>query len=310
MFICILALIILIGGIVVSCFFSKRPIKALIRVVTLILFLVILFTSCVTVIPTGYTGILTTFGKVEDTTLASGINFKLPWQNIITMDNREQRQSFSFDAFSSDIQQTAVSGSINFNIDKTTAMNLYKEVGSNYANVLIAPRLYENTKVVFSHYTAEGLVSNREVLANEILGLMKTSLSDYGINVISVSIEDIDFTDAFTNSIEAKQVATQEKLRAQTVQEQAVMEAEAQAKQRTIAAEADAKVAQLSADAEAYSIAAKAEAEAAANEKINKSLTPELIEYVQAQNWDGKLPTTYIGNSEALPVISIQEDEE
>ena len=54
----------------------------------------------VTQVPTGFTGVLTTFGKVEENiTLDAGINFKMPWQKIVTLDNREQRSNFAFNAF-------------------------------------------------------------------------------------------------------------------------------------------------------------------------------------------------------------------
>lgn len=263
----------------------------------------------VTQIPTGFTGVLTTFGKVEENiTLDAGINFKMPWQKIVTLDNREQRSNFAFNAFSSDIQQTAVAGSINYKINPATAMTLFKTVGTNYKDTLIVPRLLENVKIVFGRYTAENLISKRDLLADEVLTLMRTDLDNYGITVMTIAIEDIDFTDSFTNAIEAKQVATQEKLRAQTVQEQATMEAEAQAERQRIAAQAEADVAKIQADADAYSITTKAAAEAEANTKINASLTQELIDYVQANNWNGQLPTTFMGaDSATVPILDVTE---
>lgn len=263
----------------------------------------------VTQIPTGFTGVLTTFGKVEENiTLDAGINFKMPWQKIVTLDNREQRSNFAFNAFSSDIQQTAVAGSINYKINPATAMTLFKTVGTNYKDTLIVPRLLENVKIVFGRYTAENLISKRDLLADEVLTLMRTDLESYGITIMTIAIEDIDFTDSFTNAIEAKQVATQEKLRAQTVQEQATMEAEAQAERQRIAAQAEADVAKIQADADAYSITTKAVAEAEANTKINASLTQELIDYVQANNWNGQLPTTFMGaDSATVPILDVTE---
>lgn len=263
----------------------------------------------VTQVPTGFTGVLTTFGKVEENiTLDAGINFKLPWQKIVTLDNREQRSNFAFNAFSSDIQQTSVVGSINYKINPATAMTLFKTVGTNYKDTLIVPRLLENVKIVFGRYTAENLISKRDLLADEVLELMRTDLESYGITVMAIAIEDIDFTDSFTNAIEAKQVATQEKLRAQTVQEQATMEAEAQAERQRIAAQAEADVAKIQADADAYSITTKAAAEAEANTKINASLTQELIDYVQANNWNGQLPTTFMGaDSDTIPILDVTE---
>ena len=69
---------------------------------------VLLAASCVATVPTGYTGILTTFGKVEDRTIPSGVNLIAPWQKVIKMDNRTQKVQITTSAFSSDIQQVDV----------------------------------------------------------------------------------------------------------------------------------------------------------------------------------------------------------
>lgn len=267
--------------------------------------IVLLVVSSFTSVPTGYTGIVTTFGRVEDVTFEAGFHIKAPWQSVVTMDNREQRVKFNFEAFSSDIQQVQVSGSINFSIDKKTAMTLYRNVGTGYADTLISPRLYEDTKSVFSRYTAESLVENRTLLSGEILGMMKSDLNNYGLNIISVAIENIDFTDAFTDAVEAKQVATQTFQRAQTEEQQKTMEAQQAAERQKIAAQAQADVQKIQADAEAYAITAKAEAQAQANAQIAQSLTRELIDYVQAQLWNGQLPTTFVGGADSLPVINV-----
>ena len=108
-----------------------------------------------------------------------------------------------------------------------------------------------------------------------------------------------------TDAVEAKQVATQTLQRAQTEEQQKTMEAQQAAERQKIAAQAQADVAKIQTDAEAYTISAKAEAEANANKEIAESLTPSLIEYVQAQSWDGKLPTTMVGGSDSLPVLTL-----
>jgi regulator of protease activity HflC (stomatin/prohibitin superfamily) len=207
------------------------------------------------------------------------------------MSVQKQKMSVELAAFSSDIQQVNTLITLNYNIDKVNAATLYRENGSDYVSTLMYPRVQENAKIVFSHYTAENLVQKRDTLSAEILTLMQEDLSTYGIHVSEVAIEDIDFTDAFTNAVEAKQVATQEKLTAQTQQERLTMEAEAQAERETIAAQAKAERDKIAADAEAYSIMTKAEAEAEANAKVAASLSDALIDYVRAQAWDGKLPT-------------------
>lgn len=254
---------------------------------------VIIFVSCLRIVPTGHTGIVVTFGKVEDASLDSGPNFVLPWQKVVKLDNRVQKVNINTEAFSSDIQQVQVSTTINYSINSRTAYTLYKTVGKNYYENIILPRALENVKAVFANYTAENLIANREALSGEIVAAMKADMEAYGITVNDISIEDIDFTDAFTDAVEAKQVAAQEKLTAETKQEQLTMEQEAQAKRDVIAAQAELEVTKIQAESAYYA----GEKEAEVNKKIAESLTPELVQYYYVQRWNGQMPTTILGDS-------------
>lgn len=280
--------------------------KTLILSIVIVLAVIIVLTSCTASVPTGYTGIVTTFGRVEDITLEAGLHLKSPFQKIINMDNREQKTPFNTEAFSSDIQQVDVTGSINYAINKSTAMTLFKEVGTDYFNKLVSPRMLEITKGVFSKYTAENLVANRQHLSEQIRDNLSAELSPYGINVISVNIENIDFTDAFTDAVEAKQVAAQRKLQAEIEQAQMTMETQQAAERQRINAEAEAAVAKINADADAYATKVRAEAEAEANKKIAESLTPDLISFNEVKAWNGQLPTYVAGESSTtLPILNM-----
>lgn len=256
----------------------------------IVLAIVFIVCSCITSVPTGNTGIVTTFGKVEDYVLDSGLSMKAPWQKVIKMDNRIQKENVTLACFSSDIQEVSVSYTVNYQIDKANAMNIYKSIGTSYFATVIQPSITEAVKEVTALYTAEALVGNREELSNAIEEVLAARLLPYNINVIDTSIEDMDFTDAFTNAVEAKQVAEQNKLKAQTEAEQRIIEANAAAEIAKVNAEAAAEAKKIAADAEAYEIAAKAEAEAAANKQIAESLTKELIEYKYYETWNGELP--------------------
>lgn len=268
----------------------------------ILLAILLFFTLFFVRVPTGYTGIVTTFGKVADYTLEAGAHLKSPIQKIIMMDNREQKLNFEALAFSSDTQEVRVLGSINYNIDKATAMRLYREVGVNYADILITPRLLENVKGVLAQYKADGLVSKRASLSDTIKDVMVDELKEYGVNIISAALHDIDFSDAYTNAVEAKQVAEQAKLQNAIMQEQLTNEARQNAEREVIKAEAELTKAQKEADAQAYSITAKAEAEAEANIKLAQSITPELTSYLEIQQWDGKRVMEIHG---ATPLIQI-----
>jgi regulator of protease activity HflC (stomatin/prohibitin superfamily) len=280
--------------------------KGMITAIAAAILVLILGLTCTATVQTGYTGIVTTFGRVEDVTLEAGLHFKSPFQRIISMDNREQKSTFTTEAFSSDIQQVNITGSINYAINKSTAMNLFKEVGTDYFNKLIYPRMLEITKGVFSKYTAENLVANRQRLSEAIREGLHQELEIYGINVISVSIENLDFTNAFTDAVEAKQVAAQKKLQAEIEQSQMTMETQQQAERKRINAEAEASVAKINADAEAYALKVRSEAEAEANRKIAESLTDPLIRFNEVKAWDGRLPTYMGGSGSAtLPILNL-----
>ena len=184
-------------------------------------------------------------------------------------------------------------GSINYAINKSTAMTLFKEVGTDYFNKLVYPRMLEITKGVFSKYTAENLVANRQVLSEQIREGLSLELKNYGINVISLSIENLDFTDAYTDAVEAKQVAAQRKLQAEIEQSQMTMETQQQAERQRI-------------NAEAYAVKIRSEAEAEANKQIAESLTDSLIRFNEIKAWDGKLPAYLSGEgATTIPVLQL-----
>lgn len=277
--------------------------KVLIAVAAAVL-VAVLAISCTATVPTGYTGIVTTFGRVEDHTFDAGFHIKSPFQKVVKMDNRTQKAVEALQAFSSDIQQVDISIAVNYSIDQSTAEKLYKTVGEEYYSKILYPRLLENTKSVFSKYTAEKLVAYRETLSSEITELVVEDVKDYGINVSSIAVQDIDFTDAFTNAVEAKQVAQQNKLTAQTQQDQLTMEAQQEAERQVIKAKADAEKAKIAAEADLEVTKIQADAaeyagqkEAAKNKAISQSLTSELVRYYYIQQWNGQLPQTMLGEN-------------
>ncbi len=298
----------IIGGVVAFCS-DEKGIGAGVLTAGIIVGILAIVLGCVTTVGTGNTGIVTTFGHVEDYTLDAGVHFKAPWRSVVEMDNRVQKNTIHLACFSSDIQEVNTVYTVNYQISRTNAQDLYRTVGTNYFDTVITPAVNEAVKTVMAHYTAENLIGQRDSLAQEIEVMLTESLKSYNIEIVSSAIEDLDFTDAFTDAVEAKQVAAQNKLRAQTEQEQKTMEAEQEAKRKQIEAAAAAEVAkiQAQADLEVQKINADAaeytgQKEAAKNKAINESLTPELIKYFYITQWDGKLPETMLGDSSSVLV--------
>lgn len=272
-----------------------------------IVIIIILVLSCFTSVPAGFTGVPVTFGKVADYTMDSGFHVKSPFTQVIKMDNRIQKHTVQMSAFSKDIQETAVTYTINYQISKNDAMTIYRTIGKEYFDTVIAPNISEAVKTATAHYTAEGLINNRDKLATEIEDILVVLLQKYNIEIVGTSIEDLDFTDAFTNAVEAKQVAQQNKLRAETEQAQATMEEQAKAERAIISANADAEMAVIAAQADLEVVKIQADAalyagerEANMNQRIAEALSPELIKYYWIKQWNGELPNMMLGESTGI----------
>lgn len=271
-----------------------------------ILAFLICLLGCIKTVPTGSTGIVTTFGRIENISLDAGIHFMSPWKKVINMDNRTQKQSIEMQCFSSDIQEVSVTYTVNYQINKANAQEIYRTIGTEYFDKIVIPKVLESVKAIFAKYTAEDLIASRSSLSKEIEAILVPDLEAQNIQITATSIENIDFTDAFTDAVEAKQVAEQNKLKAQTEQAQQTLEAEAAAERQVIkaqadadaailAAQADAEVAKISADSALY----QGEKEAAILQRVGEQLSryPDLTKYKYIENWDGKLPTTMLDNN-------------
>ena len=318
--------------------------RTLPAVVLLVIAGALIVISCMRTVPTGHTGIVTVFGKVEDETYEAGVHFTAPWKSVINMDNRNQKAMIDLSCFSSDIQEVAVTYTLNYQISKTNAQTIYKDIGVSYYETVILPRVQEAVKSEMAKYTAEQLLSNRSQLSADIRNLLTEKLATYNIVVVDASMENLDFSDAFTDAVEAKQVAEQKSKQAQIEQEQKTMEANAAATRAQIDANAAAEVAkiqadsnaavakiQADADAEVVEIRAQADAEvvkiaADAAEyagqmdakviehlrntfaKDPESLTDEdlrqLLLYYYIQQWNGELPETYLGSEDFFALLA------
>lgn len=317
-------IIICIFGIVIGLNLKKSGKKSSSLVITAgtVIGVVFLVLSCVRTVPTGHTGIVTTFGKVEDITYEAGVHFVPPWKSVINMDNRNQRASMDLMCFSSDIQEVSVVYTINYQIEKTNAQTIYRTIGTDYYKTVITPRIEEAVKSVMAKYTAEELLSSRAELSTEIKAILTSKLATYNIEIIDTSLENLDFSDAFTDAVEAKQVAEQKSKQAQIEQEQALMEAEykariaeteanAAAAVAKIAAQADLDVVKIQADAAEYAgqkdaavVIQLREAFSVDKENPTEKDIEQLLMYYYIQKWSGELPDTYIGTEELYGMLA------
>lgn len=218
--------------------------------------------GCIASVDTGHIGIVKTFGKVEDYTFDSGFHFKAPWNSVTEMDNRVQKTTIELPCFSSDIQEVSTTYTVNYQISKKNAQDLYRDVGTGYLETVVNPTIQETVKTIIARYTAEELIGKRAEVAIEIETLLTTNLARYNIDVSSTAIENMDFTDSFTAAVEAKAVAAQQKLQAQIEQDRLTMEAQQAAERAKVEAAAQAEVNKINANAQAEVDRIKAEADA------------------------------------------------
>jgi regulator of protease activity HflC (stomatin/prohibitin superfamily) len=227
-------------------------------------FLAILLTffGCIASVDTGHVGVVKTFGKVEDYTFDSGFHLKAPWNSVTQINNQVQKTTIELPCFSSDIQEVNTTYTVNYQIAKGNAQNLYRDIGVNYLETVVNPTIQETVKTIIARYTAEELIGKRAEVAVEIETLLTTNLARYNIDVSSTAIENMDFTDSFTAAVEAKAVAAQQKLQAQIEQDRLTMEAQQAAERAKVEAAAQAEVNKINANAQAEVDKIKAEADA------------------------------------------------
>lgn len=243
---------------------------------------------CKVTVPEGYYGVQVKYGKAQEDVLTPGRYSVNPFSTqLVLMDTRWQKYSTVTSAFSKDIQQVDVTVSMNYQIDKDGVLSIYRNIGESYPDKIMLPLLLDSLKSTFSKYSAEELITNRDKISNEVETELAENLLFYKISVREIAIEDIDFTDAFTDAIEAKQVATQKALQTEIEQEQQTKAAQAEAERQKIIAEAESERKLIEAQANADAIKIQADAEAYRIQEVGKEL---IVELEKIERWDGKLP--------------------
>ncbi len=249
--------------------------------------LIAVASSCFTVVKAGHTGVVMTFGAVEDKVMSEGLNFKIPFiQSVVQMNNRTQKTETEGTASSKDLQIISYVVAVNYHVNDASSASLYQNVGLDYGSVIIVPAIQESIKAVTAQYTAEELITKRQTVGDQIKSALSDKISEYGIVVEIFNIVNFDFSDEFNAAVEAKQTAQQNALKA----EQDLARIEVEAKQKITQAEAEAESIKLIQDALAKS--------------------PDYVEYIKWNKWDGKLPTVMGDNGVLLSMDSVTGNQE
>lgn len=253
----------------------------------IVLLVLIVGAGAVTVVPAGHTGVVVTMGKVSDRVLDEGMHFKMPFvQQVVMMNNKIQKTEIDSNGVSKDLQTVSSGVAINYHINKDDSAVIYRTIGEGYADTVLQPAIQESMKAITAQYTAEELITKRSAVGEEIGATLAEKVQEYGILIDKFNIINFDFSAEFNDAIEQKQVAEQNKLRAETEKEQKIIEAQADAEQKVIAAKAEAD----------------------ANEKINASLNENVLKYQQIEKWNGEYPNVVSSDSSILVGVSSGDD--
>lgn len=285
----------------------KKLFKSGAFIVVLIVVLAAQLANSFTRVPVGSTGIMVTFGRVQDgSTLSEGLHFHVPFaQEIVSLDNRIQKLELNTEAFSKDIQTVSAKLAVNYRLRPEMSFAVYKTHGTNYEQNIIIPATHEVLKSVSAQYTAEELISKRAESSDKMRDELDSKLTDMGITVTDFNILDFDFSEDFINAVEAKQVAEQVKKKAATENETAIAQAEREKQVAIKKAEADAEKVRIEAEAKANAVKLAAEAEAFRLQSINENLTDYTIRNTIAENWDGKLPA--VVGSDSMSIMELND---
>ena len=252
----------------------------------------------------GYRGVTLRNGAVTGTA-EPGLGFKLPLiDSVIDISVQSQAQLYeNVLAYSRDQQTAGLSLSVNYRFPADQVETIYREYGGEAGVIsrLLDRQVLEEVKNIFGKFNASTAIQERERLAAEVQMAIQTAVIG-PIIVESVQIENIDFSDAYEQSIEARMLAEVEVQKVRQNAEREKVTAEITVIQAQ--AEADAQLARATAEAEATRIRGEAEADAIEAKGAALRDNPSLIDLVQAERWNGALPTTMIPGS-TVPFMNV-----
>lgn len=253
----------------------------------------------------GYRGVHLRLGAVVGIA-QPGLGFKVPFIDRVVM-LRTQTNSKVYDqmeAYSRDQQLAELRMSVTYRLAPDMVDDIYATFGSEEGMVtrLIDRRVNELARTVFGQFNAVEAIQQRGSLNQQIFDEVLASIDRPSVVIESVQVEDVAFSVAYEQSVEARMMAEVEVQRRSQELEQEVIQAQIVVTQAQ--GRADARVAEATAQAEATRLAGDAEASAirARGEALREN--PEVVALVTAENWDGILPTTMLPGS-TVPFISV-----
>ena len=236
---------------------------------------------------------------VQDEILTPGLHFESPWtkvktypvsqQQLILSNNpsdygKKEHEDWHVDA-PADGGMVKLNMTVNYNFIADRVTQLYTKFngmdGDSIVDSMVQNSIIAYIKEVTPEYTVMDIYSDKRAeVSKSITEYLNNRLTEeYGINVASALIIDVQLDDTLQAKIQAKEQAKQDAEKAEPDRKTAA----AQAEVSKVNAEADAEVQKIKAEAEAEKTRIAAQAEADANAMINNSITEDLIRMKEAE---------------------------
>ena len=288
---------------------------------------VILGFMCMERVPAGYVGVVYNMsGGVDGEILDQGWHMVSPTKKVTTYsigieqsyltseDKGDSKKDESFSIPTSDGKTVRVNLEFSYKFDAERVADTFVQFkgrsGETIKDTFIKPKVIAWTQEVSARYPVTDIFGDKRTEINaELDTYLKEKFLPYGIIIDTVNFTDISVDDETAAAIQKKVTAQQElelaNIEAQTAKVQAekdkqVALIEAEKNKETAAIQAEQAKIKAEGEAEAKKIAAEAEAEA--NRKIAESLTPELIEKIKYEQWNGELPQV---QGSGTPIVDI-----
>lgn len=283
----------------------NNSLKALVPLVLVLGLVLVLLGGFIVIVDAGHVGVVKRLGAIQEKALPEGMHFKRPFMDVVEqIDVRLTPSHAKSTAASKDLQTVSTEVTVAYSLQADLAPQAYQRIGDRgkIAVALVEPAIQESVKAVTAKFTAEELVTKRELVKQQIqqalelfiANTLKQKELDGSIVIANVAITDFNFSNEFNRAIELKVQAEQQALQARNEKIKRVTQAEAAAAER-----------QLAADAEAYSteVQSKARADAIRREADALKQSPELIQLRTVEKWDGVLPR--VNGAGAIPLLNL-----
>jgi regulator of protease activity HflC (stomatin/prohibitin superfamily) len=234
---------------------------------------------CCYILNPGITALHMRLGKIIRVIKEGGLYCRMPLiDSMIEMPNGIQKASIETSALSKDLQSISIGIDVNYRY--TQEEDLYKATRGKAEEIVLIPFCHESIKAMIARYTAEELIQDRHAAKENIYSDLKERLRPHFIEFVEVNFSHADFSEEFIKSVESKQIAMQEAMKAKNLTEK-IKETAAQTR---LIAEADAHAQQVK----------------------KESVTKELVQLKAIEKWDGVLPRVVSG---AIPFLDLNKEQ-